>query len=192
MLGRHRRLETMLGTPVPRHIGDRCERGCHGPVRELSCGRRSSTSVGACQCSARHDRARRTARRRHPRHESGRPARLGTHVAVDGDCARRRSTWPLRRACGCSTSQGSGNCSSRKMTRPEARWSGQTMENTADEPPSDARRRIARRRQAGAGNTKGTPRSASGLRCLGSPYGIRTRAATLRGWCPRPLDERAK
>ena len=25
-----------------------------------------------------------------------------------------------------------------------------------------------------------------------SPYGIRTRAATLRGWCPRPLDERAK
>ena len=26
----------------------------------------------------------------------------------------------------------------------------------------------------------------------GSPYGIRTRAATLRGWCPRPLDERAK
>ena len=25
----------------------------------------------------------------------------------------------------------------------------------------------------------------------GSPYGIRTRAATLRGWCPRPLDERA-
>ena len=27
---------------------------------------------------------------------------------------------------------------------------------------------------------------------LGSPYGIRTRAATLRGWCPRPLDERAK
>ncbi len=26
---------------------------------------------------------------------------------------------------------------------------------------------------------------------LGSPYGIRTRAATLRGWCPRPLDERA-
>src|SRR5215213_3446214 len=22
---------------------------------------------------------------------------------------------------------------------------------------------------------------------LGSPYGIRTRAATLRGWCPRPL-----
>ena len=29
----------------------------------------------------------------------------------------------------------------------------------------------------------------SALRC--SPYGIRTRAATLRGWCPRPLDERA-
>ena len=28
--------------------------------------------------------------------------------------------------------------------------------------------------------------------CFGSPYGIRTRAATLRGWCPRPLDERAK
>src|SRR6187402_53731 len=27
---------------------------------------------------------------------------------------------------------------------------------------------------------------------LRSPYGIRTRAATLRGWCPRPLDERAK
>ncbi len=27
---------------------------------------------------------------------------------------------------------------------------------------------------------------------FGSPYGIRTRAATLRGWCPRPLDERAK
>ena len=27
---------------------------------------------------------------------------------------------------------------------------------------------------------------------LGSPYGIRTRAATLRGWCPRPLDERAR
>src|SRR5215218_10781467 len=25
-----------------------------------------------------------------------------------------------------------------------------------------------------------------------SPYGIRTRAATLRGWCPRPLDERAE
>jgi hypothetical protein len=25
----------------------------------------------------------------------------------------------------------------------------------------------------------------------GSPYGIRTRAATLRVWCPRPLDERA-
>ena len=25
-----------------------------------------------------------------------------------------------------------------------------------------------------------------------SPYGVRTRAATLRGWCPRPLDERAK
>ncbi len=27
---------------------------------------------------------------------------------------------------------------------------------------------------------------------LCSPYGVRTRAATLRGWCPRPLDERAK
>ena len=27
---------------------------------------------------------------------------------------------------------------------------------------------------------------------LSSPYGIRTRAATLRGWCPRPLDERAE
>lgn len=25
---------------------------------------------------------------------------------------------------------------------------------------------------------------------LGIPYGIRTRAATLRGWSPRPLDER--
>ncbi len=27
-----------------------------------------------------------------------------------------------------------------------------------------------------------------GLSCI--PYGIRTRAATLRGWSPRPLDER--
>ena len=26
---------------------------------------------------------------------------------------------------------------------------------------------------------------------LGSPNGIRTRAATLRGWCPRPLDDGA-
>jgi hypothetical protein len=33
---------------------------------------------------------------------------------------------------------------------------------------------------------------ASELGFLGSPYGIRTRAATLRGWCPGPLDERAK
>ena len=36
----------------------------------------------------------------------------------------------------------------------------------------------------------GDPRLAA--KVLGSPYGIRTRAATLRGWCPRPLDERAK
>ena len=35
-------------------------------------------------------------------------------------------------------------------------------------------------------------REGSDLGFLGSPYGIRTRAATLRGWCPRPLDERAK
>ncbi len=27
---------------------------------------------------------------------------------------------------------------------------------------------------------------------IGSPNGIRTRAATLRGWCPRPLDDGAK
>ena len=27
---------------------------------------------------------------------------------------------------------------------------------------------------------------------LSSPNGIRTRAATLRGWCPRPLDDGAK
>ena len=27
------------------------------------------------------------------------------------------------------------------------------------------------------------------LRSLGTPNGIRTRAATLRGWCPRPLDD---
>ena len=39
---------------------------------------------------------------------------------------------------------------------------------------------------------RGTPKSASDLGVLGSPYGIRTRAATLRGWCPRPLDERAE
>ena len=31
----------------------------------------------------------------------------------------------------------------------------------------------------------------SDLVFLGSPYGIRTRAATLRGWCPRPLDDGA-
>ncbi len=36
------------------------------------------------------------------------------------------------------------------------------------------------------------PERASDLVFLGSPYGIRTRAATLRGWCPRPLDERAE
>jgi hypothetical protein len=36
------------------------------------------------------------------------------------------------------------------------------------------------------------PQRASDLGFLGSPYGIRTRAATLRGWCPGPLDERAK
>ena len=36
------------------------------------------------------------------------------------------------------------------------------------------------------------PGRASDLVLLGSPYGIRTRAATLRGWCPRPLDERAE
>ena len=24
---------------------------------------------------------------------------------------------------------------------------------------------------------------------LGTPNGIRTRAATLKGWCPRPLDD---
>ena len=36
------------------------------------------------------------------------------------------------------------------------------------------------------------PKRASDLVFLGSPYGIRTRAATLRGWCPRPLDERAE
>src|ERR1700704_6235515 len=27
--------------------------------------------------------------------------------------------------------------------------------------------------------------------CPSSPNGIRTRAATLRGWCPRPLDDGA-
>ena len=26
----------------------------------------------------------------------------------------------------------------------------------------------------------------------GVPYGIRTRAANVKGWCPRPLDERDK
>ena len=31
----------------------------------------------------------------------------------------------------------------------------------------------------------------SGALCC-SPNGIRTRAATLRGWCPRPLDDGAK
>ncbi len=30
------------------------------------------------------------------------------------------------------------------------------------------------------------------LLTLSSPNGIRTRAATLRGWCPRPLDDGAK
>ena len=25
---------------------------------------------------------------------------------------------------------------------------------------------------------------------IGVPYGIRTRAANVKGWCPRPLDER--
>ena len=45
---------------------------------------------------------------------------------------------------------------------------------------------------AGPKTRRATPRSASDLDFLGSPYGIRTRAATLRGWCPRPLDERAE
>ena len=50
---------------------------------------------------------------------------------------------------------------------------------------------LARHWQHGAETRRGTPQSASDLDFLGSPYGIRTRAATLRGWCPRPLDERA-
>ena len=28
-------------------------------------------------------------------------------------------------------------------------------------------------------------------KCAGSPNGIRTRVSTLRGWCPRPLDDGA-
>ena len=32
---------------------------------------------------------------------------------------------------------------------------------------------------------------ASDLRFCSSPNGIRTRVATLRGWCPRPLDDGA-
>ena len=28
------------------------------------------------------------------------------------------------------------------------------------------------------------------MRGNGVPYGIRTRAANVKGWCPRPLDER--
>jgi hypothetical protein len=28
--------------------------------------------------------------------------------------------------------------------------------------------------------------------CSGSPNGVRTRVSTLRGWCPRPLDDGAK
>ena len=30
------------------------------------------------------------------------------------------------------------------------------------------------------------------VRGSGVPYGIRTRAANVKGWCPRPLDERDK
>src|SRR5688572_10134553 len=30
------------------------------------------------------------------------------------------------------------------------------------------------------------------LQADGTAYGIRTRAFTVRGWCPRPLDERGK
>jgi hypothetical protein len=50
---------------------------------------------------------------------------------------------------------------------------------------------LARHWHHGVRTRRGTPESASDLGFLGSPYGIRTRAATLRGWCPRPLDERA-
>ena len=38
---------------------------------------------------------------------------------------------------------------------------------------------------------RATPKSGSDLVLLGSPNGIRTRASTLRGWCPRPLDDGA-
>ena len=36
------------------------------------------------------------------------------------------------------------------------------------------------------------PSATRSLRAPGSPNGIRTRAATLRGWCPRPLDDGAE
>src|SRR5438067_7710758 len=43
------------------------------------------------------------------------------------------------------------------------------------------------------GNEEGPPRRWP-LICtfLGSPNGIRTRVSTLRGWCPRPLDDGAE
>ena len=46
--------------------------------------------------------------------------------------------------------------------------------------------------EPGLENDESRPEGRLSCSVLGSPYGIRTRAATLRGWCPRPLDERAK
>ena len=50
----------------------------------------------------------------------------------------------------------------------------------------------ARDWQSGEKIRRATPKSGSDLGFLGSPNGIRTRAATLRGWCPRPLDDGAE
>ena len=51
--------------------------------------------------------------------------------------------------------------------------------------------RFAQDRQAERKSTRAAPKSGSELGFVGSPNGIRTRAATLRGWCPRPLDDGA-
>ena len=50
---------------------------------------------------------------------------------------------------------------------------------------------LARHWQGLLKNRRATPKSGSDLGFCGSPNGIRTRAATLRGWCPRPLDDGA-
>ena len=61
----------------------------------------------------------------------------------------------------------------------------QVLDRVGHRANASSRRILLQRRSGQALET--APRPAN--RSAGSPNGVRTRVSTLRGWCPRPLDD---